>query len=350
MMTPANESTLMENLHSWAAAYWDLEPARCQRRAGVSPALAAKRPNGDAPSALGRRDARPTLRAVLCATALSALATAAVAAPPPPAAIQRLADDYLARRITPAFPQGLSLEEARDARELFVKKLEPSLGKPVGYKVGLVSREMQDRWGIDQPVRGVLLERMLLPDNAEVAADCGAKPLLEADLVVVVKDKGINKAGTPIEVLKHLKEVVAFIELPDAFVATNGISDGAMLAAANVGARLGVLGQRVPIKANQKFADALASLSLVMTDEAGLELGRGLGKAILDHPLNSVLWLIEDLQLAGETLKPGDLISLGSIQMLPLPPAKSVTATYEGLPGGPLKVTVRLKPAAGTAK
>jgi len=280
---------------------------------------------------------------------LAALAACASAALPPAAAIQRLADDYIARRMTPAFPQGLSVEEAREVRDLFVKKLEPALGRPVGYKVGLVSRAMQDRWGVDHPVRGVLLEKMLLPDNAEVAADCGAKPLLEADLIVVVKDKGINKAGTPLEVLKHLKEVVAFIELPDAFVITNGISDGAMLVAANVGARLGVLGQRVPVKANQKFADALASMTAVMTDEAGLELGRGQGKAILDHPLNAVLWLIEDLQLAGESLRPGDLISLGSISMLPLPPAKSVTVTYDGLPG-PFKVTVRLKPAPGPAK
>jgi 2-keto-4-pentenoate hydratase len=349
-MTPGNESGLKENLHSWAAPHWGPEPARRQRRAGVLPGLAAKRPNGGAPSALGRRDVCPAFLAIPCATVAILIATSAPAAPPPAAAIQRLADDYLARRITPAFPQALTLEEARDARELFVKKLEPSLGRPVGHKVGLVSRAMQDRWGVDQPVRGVLLEKMLLPDNSEVAADCGAKPLLEADLIVVVKDKGINKAGTPLEVLKHLKEVVAFIELPDAFVTTNGLSDGAMLAAANVGARLGVLGNRVPVKPTQKFADALASMSVVMTDEAGLELGRGLGKAILDHPLNAVLWLIEDLQLAGESLKPGDLLSLGSIQMLPLPPAKSVTATYDGLPGGQLKVTVRLKPAAGPAK
>ena len=291
-----------------------------------------------------------TLLPLVLAPVLGCLAIGAHAAPPPASAIQRLVEDYSARRMTPAFPQALTLEEARDVREIFVKKLQPELGRPVGYKVGLVSRTVQARWGVDHPVRGVLLEKMLLPDNSEVAADCGAKPLLEADLIVVVKDKGINKAGTPLEVLKHLKEVVAFIELPDAFVATNGISDGAMLVAANVGARLGVLGQRVPVKATQKFADALASMSVVMTDEAGLELGRGLGKAILDHPLNAVLWIIEDLQLAGESLKPGDLISLGSIQMLPLPPAKSVTATYDGLPGSPIKVTVRLKPAAGPAK
>ncbi len=263
---------------------------------------------------------------------------------PPAEAIVQLVDDYFARRVTPAFPKGMSMDDAIDVQRIVVKELQPRLGRRVGHKVGLVSRETQQRWGVDQPVRGALLEKMILPDNSEVSPTNGASLLLEADLIVTVKDKGINKAGTPLEVLRHLKEVVAFIELPDAFVATNAAPDGAMLVAANVGARLGVTGSRVPVKPTQAFADALASMTVVLTDEAGLEMGRGQGKAILDHPLNAVLWLIEDLQLVGDSLQPGDLVSLGSIRMMPLPPAQSVTATYDGLPGGPLKVTVRIKP------
>jgi 2-keto-4-pentenoate hydratase len=268
----------------------------------------------------------------------------ASAALPPSETIHRMAEDYFARRLVQPVPKGTPMEDALEIQRNFVKELEPRLGRPVGYKVGLVTRETQKRWGIDQPVRGVLLEKMLLTNNTEVGANFGVQPLFEADLIVTVKDKGINKAGTPLEVLRHLKEVVAFIELPDAYLATNAPTDGAALAAANVGARLGVLGSRVPVKATQKFADALANMSVVLTDEAGLEMGRGQGKAILDHPLNAVLWLIEDLNLAGETLQPGDLLSLGSIRMMPLPPARSVTVTYDGLPGGPMQVTVRIKP------
>ena len=268
----------------------------------------------------------------------------ASAALPPVETVHRMAEDYFARRLVQPLPKGTSMEDALEVQRNFVKELQPRLGRPVGYKVGLVTREMQKRWGMDQPVRGVLLEKMLLTNNTEVAANFGVQPLLEADLIVTVKDTGINKAGTPLEVLRHLKEVVAFIELPDVYLATNAPTDGAALAAANVGARLGVLGSRVPVKATQKFADALADMSVVLTDEAGLEMGRGQGKAILDHPLNAVLWLIEDLNLAGETLQPGDLLSLGSIRMMPLPPARSVTVNYDGLPGGPIKVTVRIKP------
>lgn len=282
------------------------------------------------------------LPALLIALLLSAPGRLS-AAMPTGAAINQLYEDYVARRVSPPFREKMTLDDAIDVQQIFVRELQSQLGRPVGYKVGLVQREAQKRWGVDQPIRGVLLEKMLLPDNAEVPADFAASPLLEADLVVVVKDKGINRAGNPLEVAKHLKEVVAFIELPDSFLATNGPPDGAMLAAANVGARLGVLGQRRPVRANREFVDALADMTVVMTDEAGLEMGRGTGKAILDHPLNAVLWLIEDLQSTGDSLKPGDLISLGSIRMMPAPMGHTVKVTYEGLPGGPLTVSARLQ-------
>lgn len=274
---------------------------------------------------------------------LPAFAGPAFAAMPSAVAINQLFEDYTARRVTPPFAVRLTMDDAMDVQHIFVKELQYQLGRPVGHKVGLVTREMQQRWGVDQPVRGVLLEKMLLPDGAEVPANFAVQPLLEADLVVVVKDKGINKAGTILEVARHLKEVVAFIELPDAFIATNAAPDGAMLAAANVGARLGVLGQRRPVKANRDFVESLAAMTVVMTDGAGLEMGRGQAKTILDHPLNAVLWLIEDLHAAGENLQPGDLISLGSIRAMPAPLGHAVNISYEGLPGGPMKVSVRLK-------
>jgi 2-oxo-hept-3-ene-1,7-dioate hydratase len=262
---------------------------------------------------------------------------------PPAASINRLFEDYTAKRVTMPFAEKMTPDDAMDVQAIFVRELQAGLGKPVGHKVGLVNREAQQRWGVDEPVRGVLLEKMILPDASEVPADFGASPFLEADLVVVVKDKAINRATTPLEAAKHLKEIAAFIELPDAFIATNGAPDGAMLAAANVGARLGVLGPRRPVKASREFVEALADMTMVMTDEAGLEMGRGTGKAILDQPLNALLWLIEDLQTTGDSLKPGDLVSLGAIRVMPVPFGHTVRVTYEGLPGGPLSASVRLK-------
>ena len=265
------------------------------------------------------------------------------AALPSSGSIDSLVEDYLARREVRGFAQPLTMSEALLVQKSFVKKLQPALGKPVGYKVGLVARESQQRFGLDAPVRGVLLEKMLLPNHAEVPADFAVRPLLEADLIVVVKDKGINEAQSIVEVAEHLKEVVAFIELPDSFLPTNPPPSGAMLVAGNVGARLGVLGQRLPVKGTADFVQALADMKVTIIDQAGAELGRGEGRAILDHPLNAVLWLIEELHRSGERLKAGDLLSLGSIKAVPAPSGKAVTVRYQGLPGGPIEAGVRLR-------
>jgi 2-keto-4-pentenoate hydratase len=62
----------------------------------------------------------------------------------------------------------------------------------------------------------------------------GARPIYEPDLIVVVKDEGINDAKTISDVVRHLSEVVAFIELPDRIVAESEKLDGNLVTAINV--------------------------------------------------------------------------------------------------------------------
>jgi 2-keto-4-pentenoate hydratase len=254
-----------------------------------------------------------------------------------------LVKNYLARQEVSFANTRVSEEEAEWMQNAFVEALEPALGKRVGYKVGLVTREAQQRFGTDQPVRGQLLEKMLLPNNASVPANYAVRPVIEADLIVVVKDSDINRAKTPMEVLKNLKEVVAFVELADNFLATNPPVNAHVLTASNVGARLGVLGERISVKANAEFYNALSAMEATVTDQSGAELGKGHGATILSHPLNAVLWLIEELRENDKKLKPGDLISLGSIHAFKATAGQTITVHYGGLPPGPMKVSFTLK-------
>jgi len=283
------------------------------------------------------------MSAILLTASISTTLPSAFAAPPSAKAVGEFAGDYLAVREAKGFSKRLTMREALDVQEKFVRKLQPTLGKQVGYKVGLVSREAQQRFGVEFPVRGVLLEKMLLPNDSLVPTNFGVRPLFEADLIVVVKDKAINDAESILEVAEHIKEVVAFIELPDSFIATNPPPDGAMLTAGNVGARLGVLGRRVPVQGTADFVKALAEMTVTITDNTGAVLGRERSNVILDHPLNALLWLMEELRESGTKLRPGDLISLGSIKAITVPHGKSITVKYEGLPGGPIDVSVRFQ-------
>ena len=270
-------------------------------------------------------------------------ASFAHAAQPVEQLLPEMVRNYLARKEVSFGDARVSEEEADWLQDAFVKALQPRLGKHVGYKVGLVTREAQQRFGTDQPVRGQLLERMLLPHNAVVPVDYGVRPVCEADLIVVVKDSGINKAKTGLEALEHLKEAVAFVELADSFLATNAPLDVRKLTAANVGARLGVLGERVRLKSNVETFHSLAAMEVRITDQAGAELGRERGGKILSHPLNAVLWLVEDLARDGKKLKGGDLLSLGSIGVFSAKAGGTVTVEYRGLPGGSMKVSVRFQ-------
>lgn len=264
---------------------------------------------------------------------------AAVAACPSDGEIDRLVADWRARTPSKAIAADGTIADALCGQDKFVRRLEETLGAPVGYKAGLTSAAAQKRFGVDSPVRGVLLEDMLLEDGATVPAAFGARPLLEADLLVRIGDAAVNGAKTPEEVLAHLSEIIPFIELPDLVVAKGEPINGAVLTAINVGARLGVRGRAIAVAGAPGLADALAAMTVRVTDQDGNELAAARGSMVLGHPLNSVVWLVE----SGVTLKPGDLVSVGSIgPLLPPQAGRTVTATYEGLPGDP-SVSVRFE-------
>jgi len=256
-------------------------------------------------------------------------------------AILRLA--YYAKEPVRGLPGNLSMQDAECGRRRLVERLESVENRIVGYKAGLTNAELQQRFGVASPVRGVLLEKMLLPDGAAVAAAFGARPVFEADLIVVVKDAAIHEARTHLEVLKSLSLVVPFIELPDLLVAEGEPLTGSLITMLNVGARLGVVGKGVAVQPTAAFAGALANMHVVTLDETGKELARGPGTAILGHPLNAVIWLAEDLRRSRIRLKSGDMLSLGAFSPPLQPkPGLAVTVRYLGLPGEP-SVGVRFR-------
>jgi 2-keto-4-pentenoate hydratase len=246
-----------------------------------------------------------------------------------------LAANFMARTAA-ANPEGLSKEDGACSRAKLNAFLAQQLGsRPVGYKAGLTNPAVQKRFNTDGPVWGRLYESMLLRDGATVDAQFGINPLYEADLVVRVRDDGINDATTPEQVLRHIDQVIPFIELPDLVVQAPGRLNGAAIAAINVGARLGVLGTPIPVQRTAAFSDALRDM-VVLVKANGAEVDRGKGSDVLGHPLNAVVWLAQDLRAQGMALKRGDLISLGSFsKLLPPKPGMAVEVTYEGLPGNP---------------
>ncbi len=282
------------------------------------------------------------LHAVFCGWLVSAAAPALAQCPEPdPSAA--IAAQWRARQPVHGLPP-LTLAAAACVRERLVGILQTDRGRVAGYKAALTNPALQKRFGADSPVRGTLLSRMLVMESAfPVNVNYGARPVIEADLLVEVGDDAINEARTPLQALAGLSRVMPFIELADLVMADGETVNAAVITAINAGARSGIFGQGITVEPTARFADALRDMRVIMTDDKGNELANAPGSAILGHPLNAVLWLIDDIRRSGGRLRVGDRLSLGSFSAPLAPrPAMRVKVRYAGLPGDP-QINVRFK-------
>lgn len=310
---------------------------------------------------------KPLLRAAVLAVLVGTMP--AVAAEDCAAIAGRVAQAWRAKSTVSGLA-GIDAATAACVQKTLVQNLASDAGAPVGYKVGLTGKAMQERLGVSHPVSGVLLAGMLrwpgikyaqdrngkttlligpfpvgdgiTASNGPIPARYAARPLVEADLIAVVADAGVNQAKTPAEVLAHLSAIRPFIELADLALAPDEKPTAESIAAINVGARLGVLGE--PIAIEPGFAERLATMKVSLVDGTGKVLAEAPGAAILGNPLNAVIWLAQDLASRGEALQPGKVISLGSFGPPAQPvPGGTVTVRYDGLSAAPVSLSVRFE-------
>jgi 2-keto-4-pentenoate hydratase len=186
---------------------------------------------------------------------------------------------------------------------------------------------------------------MILKSGTTIEANFGARPLYEGDLILRVGSDAINAAKTPMEALGGIDAAIPFIELPDLVYAKDVKINGAMLAAVNVAARYGIVGEPIPVQPTQEWMERLKKFICQIYDEKGTLLIEGPGSNLLEHPMNVVLWIRDSLQADGIALKKGDLLSLGTITKLtPTAPNTTVFARYVGLdPKGHVVISVNFK-------
>ena len=271
-----------------------------------------------------------------CLLALICFGAVAQAACPDDAAVAAYVADFSKRKISKGFGNDIKLEDAECAKRKLGKQLKTALGELVGYKAAFTNPALQERFGVSGPKWGYMYDRNMIDIIAVLPADFGARPLYEADFIVEVKDPRLADATTPLEALSYLDGIVPFIELPDLML--EGQFSGNAMIATNVAFRGGVLGMEIPIVNSQAFVDALANMTVILTDEnaGGKELGRAQGSALMGNPINAAMWLARELKKDGITLKKGDLLSLGGfIPPQPTKPGMKVKLQYVGLPGDP---------------
>ena len=281
----------------------------------------------------------------LCAVLLMGLAFMpdAEAACPDDAAIARFAGQILQRQSPTPFAS-LSPTDGRCVQEKLIAIFAQPLGDVVGFKLGLTNPAIQQRFGIDHPIRGTIFHATLrATSGAEIEARFAAVPVLEADMLMRIGMGGVETAlNDHAALIRHVDQVIPFIELPDLVYAPDHRPSLGDLLAINVGARLGVVGKPIAVTPSADFIAALGRMSVSLHQD-GREVSRAPGAAILGHPLNALAWIARDLARDGRPLRAGDIISLGSFSPpQPVVAGQAWAARYEGL-GEAQEVLVRFR-------
>lgn len=252
--------------------------------------------------------------------------------------VERIVDAY--RHLTPIETEtGLTQDAAERIQQQVITELQSDFGPIAGYKAGLTSKVAQERFKVDEPILGTLLENMMLDNGSQVSVADGVHLLIEADLLVRVKDQSINDATDSAQAFEGIDRVVPFLEIPDVIIKPGQPLTGSVLTAVNSGARYGIMGN--PIPTEELTIRDLSGFTVTLLRD-GESVASSSGQALMGDPFNVVLWIVKKARQRGIILKSGDWLSLGSLT----PPTEASAGqayrgVYEGL--GKETQTVRVE-------
>jgi len=184
--------------------------------------------------------------------------------------------------------------------------------RPIGHKIGLTSRAMQQSSQIDEPDYGTLLDDMLFAEGGDIPFTRFIAPRVEVELAFVLGRRLRGPRVSIFDVLAATDYVVPAIEIIDARIeqfdrhtkAPRTVFDTIADNAANAGLVLG--GRPVkPDAVDLRWVSALLYRNGVI-EETGVAAG------VLNHPANGVAWLANKLAPWDECLEPGEIVLGGS--------------------------------------
>ena len=245
-------------------------------------------------------------------------------------AAQALRDAYDSGKPRPPLrgellPEG-DVETAYAVQRAQVRRWTAEGRRPVGAKIGLTSRAVQEHFGVYQPDFGVLFADMAVPDGAEIDPDWLLQPRVEAEVAFVLGADLPHERVTGAEVIRAVDYLLPAIEIADSRIAGWDISIVDTVAD-NASSGLFVLGTTP-----RRVADVDLRLCGMVLDQAGEPLSVGAGAACLGNPLHALAWLAETLARSGNPLCAGDVVLSGALgPMVPATPGAAYRARISGL-------------------
>jgi 2-keto-4-pentenoate hydratase len=209
-----------------------------------------------------------------------------------------------------------------------------------GFKVGLTSRAMQRQLKVDSPDFGHLFADMVLDPEQPIDLGRFIAPRIEPEISFVLAHDISGPGLTRDELAAAIDHAVASMEIIDSRIAdwriglADTIADNASSGALVLGSR------QVGI---DEVDLALVGNVLLRNDEI---VTTGAGAAVLGHPLNAALFLVNTLGEFGRSLPAGSVVMAGALSgSVPIAAGDTFTARFSAL--GDVSATFT-QPSGGT--
>jgi 2-keto-4-pentenoate hydratase len=244
------------------------------------------------------------------------------------AALAKVVEEFWTARgrgeyFPPAWADRLDLDDAYRIQLALVSRRCAENVSHVGWKVGLTARAIQEQFKVHEPVFGCLLSEGRVASGHVFRHDDLIAPGFENEICVVLgRDLVGAKLGID-DVARAVERCHPALEI----IETRGdfTRQLALALADNAQQKFFVLGP--PIRLTDDLDLSALGVRVLVN---GMEVGRGLGDAVLGHPLRSVAWLAGKLAPYGRRLKAGDHIMTGSFtRQFPLARGDRVRTEFE---------------------
>jgi 2-keto-4-pentenoate hydratase len=220
-----------------------------------------------------------------------------------------LSDAEAARRpIEPLTRMATGLAVA-DAYRIQQRNVMRRLGhgeRIVGHKIGLTSSAMQEKFNVNEPDYGHLMDTMMLAGGAPLDLAELIDPQIEVEPAFVLGERLQGPGVTPEDVLAATEYVTACLEVIDSRIIGWRIRLPDTVADNGSSARV-VLGSERKKPAGLALDDMKTELEL-----DGVVVETGNTRDILGHPAKSIAWLVNHLCEFGIVLEAGHVVLPGT--------------------------------------
>lgn len=219
--------------------------------------------------------------------------------------------------------KSLSIERAYQLQKAYVRNRVSHGVKMVGFKAGLTTQAAQQKFALNVPITGVLIEPPLQGDNITLELSDAHTLLVEQELAFRIAVPVTHKIKSVEQLKTHIDAVAPAIELPDMnFVAAE--FTGLDIIANNAMVHKLILGQWAAADQDIEHID----VSLYCDDQL---IASGVTGSLQNGQWKMLLWMVNHLLEQGYMLQPGQVLLTGATAGMHSAAACHYTADFAAL-------------------